>query len=169
SRILKIAGVYRSKLRDDLQGIEGDEIVRQHVEDFVSRMRPRNPGRHFLQVTILLYSRCGMYALPRPWSCVTHILCRMSSTLYKDDLSISLSTAYLFNYPTFRFTHLPVSLTISLSVFPCRAVITPPSPSPPAPALTLTVLSNFTLELQSISLLGSRAKLADVPKLHKLT
>lgn len=49
-----------------------------------------------------------------------------------------------------------------------QAVITPPSPSSPAPALTLAVLPNFTLELQSRSLLGSRAKLADVPKLHEL-
>jgi len=88
--------------------------------------------------------------------------------VYKDDLSISLSTAYLFNYPTIGFARLPVSLTISLSVFSCRAIITPPSPSSPAPALTLAVLPNFTLELQSRSLLGSRAKLADVPKLHEL-
>jgi maintenance of morphology protein 1 len=49
-----------------------------------------------------------------------------------------------------------------------QAVITPPSPSSLAPALTLAVLPNFTLELQSRSLLGSRAKLADVPKLHEL-
>jgi maintenance of morphology protein 1 len=40
--IFKLAGVYRSKLRDDIQGVEGDEIVRQRVEDFVNRMRP--PG-----------------------------------------------------------------------------------------------------------------------------
>ena len=39
-RIFKVAGVYRSKLRDDIQGVEGDEIVRQRVEDFVNRMRP---------------------------------------------------------------------------------------------------------------------------------
>src|SRR6266404_4455663 len=40
--------------------------------------------------------------------------------VYKDDLSISLSTAYLFNYPKTGFARLPVSLTISLSVFSCR-------------------------------------------------
>jgi maintenance of morphology protein 1 len=39
-RIFKVASVYRSKLRDDIQGVEGDEIVRQRVEDFVNRMRP---------------------------------------------------------------------------------------------------------------------------------
>ena len=39
---------------------------------------------------------------------------------YKDDISISLSTAYLFNYPMVGFARLPVSVTISLSVFACR-------------------------------------------------
>jgi maintenance of morphology protein 1 len=103
---------------------------------------------------------------------------------YKDNVSISVSTAYLFNYPTIGFARLPVSVTISLSVFACRVsrpyvlpvspsqplqvVITPPSYSSPIPALTLTMLPEFTLDLKSTSLLGSRAKLADVPKLHEL-
>jgi len=79
-----------------------------------------------------------------------------------------LSTAYLFNYPMVGFARLPVSVTISLSVFACRVVITPPSRTSPVPAITLTMLPNFTLDLKSTSLLGSRAKLADVPKLHEL-
>lgn len=36
----QVADVYRSKLRDDLQGIEGDEVLRRRVEDFVNLMRP---------------------------------------------------------------------------------------------------------------------------------
>jgi maintenance of morphology protein 1 len=51
--IFKLAGVYRSKLRDDIQGVEGDEIVRQRVEDFVNRMRP--PG---ILVSTSSMSRC---------------------------------------------------------------------------------------------------------------
>ena len=47
-------------------------------------------------------------------------------------------------------------------------VITPPPLSSPVPAFTLSMLPNFTLDLKSTSLLGSRAKLADVPKLHEL-
>lgn len=34
-----------------------------------------------------------------------------------DTLSLSLSTSYLFNYPTASFARLPISLTISLSQF----------------------------------------------------
>jgi maintenance of morphology protein 1 len=51
---------------------------------------------------------------------------------------------------------------------PLQVVITPPSRTSPVPAITLTMLPNFTLDLKSTSLLGSRAKLADVPKLHEL-
>ncbi|KAI9445035.1 hypothetical protein H4582DRAFT_1912867 [Lactarius indigo] len=150
--MLKIAGVYRSKLRDDLQGIEGDEIVRQRVEDFVNRMRPSGIldriQVHSVHLGVsapqLSNARSIPVTGPGPFER------NEFDMVYKDDLSISLSTAYLFNYPT------------------VRAVIIPPSPSSPAPALTLTVLPNFTLELQSRSLLGSRAKLADVPKLHEL-
>ncbi|KAH9016687.1 hypothetical protein EDB84DRAFT_1615689 [Lactarius hengduanensis] len=153
--------MYRSKLRDDLQGIEGDEIVRQRVEDFVNQMRPSGILVHSVRLGVsaqLSNARSIPVAGPGPFEC------NEFDMMYKDDLSISLSTAYLFNYPTFGFARLPISLTISLSVFSCRvsflmfsllaaliqaeqAVINPPSPSPPAPALTLTVLSNFTLEL----------------------
>ena len=36
----QVAEVYRSKLRDDLQGVEGDEVLRQRVEHFVNLVRP---------------------------------------------------------------------------------------------------------------------------------
>lgn len=38
----------------------------------------------------------------------------------------------------------------------------------PAPVLTLAIPPDFTLDLKTTSLMGSRAKLADVPKLHEL-
>lgn len=37
---IKILETYRSKLRDDLPGAEGDEVVRRKVEDFANKMRP---------------------------------------------------------------------------------------------------------------------------------
>lgn len=36
----QVADVYRSKLRDDLQSVEGDEVLRRRVEEFVNIMRP---------------------------------------------------------------------------------------------------------------------------------
>ncbi len=36
----QVADVYRSKLRDDLHGVQGDEVLCRRVEDFVNLMRP---------------------------------------------------------------------------------------------------------------------------------
>jgi len=47
-----------------------------------------------------------------------------------------------------------------------QIVLTPPSPA--SPTLTFALAPSFTLELHINSLLGSRAKLADVPKLHDM-
>ena len=49
-----------------------------------------------------------------------------------------------------------------------QLVITPPDPLSPNPFLTASLLPEFVLDLNITSLIGSRAKLADVPKLHEL-
>jgi len=49
-----------------------------------------------------------------------------------------------------------------------QVTLTPPSPSHPLPCLTLTLNPDFTLDLATTSLIGSRAKLSDVPKIHEL-
>lgn len=46
----QILETYRSKLRDDLPGAEGDEVVRRKAEEFANKMRPaallvRSPSR----------------------------------------------------------------------------------------------------------------------------
>ncbi|KAG5654756.1 ERMES complex subunit mmm1 [Sphagnurus paluster] len=46
--------------------------------------------------------------------------------------------------------------------------ITPPSLNSPSPVLTFSISPDFTLDLTTSSLMGSRAKLANVPKLHEL-
>jgi len=166
----QVADIYRSKLRDDLQGVEGDEVLRRRVEDFVNIMRPSG-----ILDRIQVHSVNLGVAAPHISNTRSRLVAGLGSlersefeVTYKDNISISLSTAYLFNYPTIGFARLPISVTISLSVFSCCAVITPPPLSSPVPAFTLTMLPNFTLDLKSTSLLGSRAKLADVPKLHEL-
>lgn len=105
--------------------------------------------------------------------------------IYTDTASISFSTSVLFNYPFPCFARLPVSLTLSLSVFSSKVrrsssvcnsllthtsqiVLTPPRPTSHIPALTFALAPSFTLDLRISSLLGSRAKLADVPKLHDM-
>ena len=51
---------------------------------------------------------------------------------------------------------------------PRQVTLIPPDPLSTNPTLTVSLQPNFTLELNTTSLMGSRAKLADVPKLHEL-
>jgi maintenance of morphology protein 1 len=167
----QVAEVYRSKLRNDQSGPEGDEIARQRIEDYVNRMRP--PG--FLDY-IKIYSVNLGASAPRLSNARSnpeeaHLKEPPNTEVdlrYTDTLSVSLSTSYLFNYPMTSFARLPISLTISLSLFQASIILTPPSPTSPVPVLTIAIPPDFTLDLKTTSLMGSRAKLADVPKLHEL-
>ncbi|OBZ78975.1 Maintenance of mitochondrial morphology protein 1 [Grifola frondosa] len=169
----QVMQAYRVKLRDDLPGAEGDEVARQRIEDFANKMRP--PG--FLDHIKVHSVDLGISA---PRLSRAHVKRHLSSAsdpemefdmTYVDSLSISLSTSVLFNYPFPSFARLPVSLTISLSIFSSSILLTPPHPHSPHPTVTFTLPSphtDFTLDLRTTSLLGSRAKLEDVPKLHEL-
>ena len=44
----------------------------------------------------------------------------------------------------------------------------PPDPNSQNPTLTISLLPDFVLDLKTSSLMGSRAKPADVPKLHEM-
>ncbi|KAF5337107.1 hypothetical protein D9611_003323 [Ephemerocybe angulata] len=168
----QIVDVYRSKLRDDLPGIEGDEVARQRIEDFANKIRPAG----FLD-------QIKIHSVDLGVSAPTLFNARIRQgeptdpplpqetefdAVYQDTLSISLSTSYLFNYPTSSFARMPISLTISLSQFKSSMCITPPAAGSAAPVLTLNISPNFVLDLTTTSLMGSRAKLANVPKLHEL-
>ncbi|KAG6842528.1 ERMES complex subunit mmm1 [Blastosporella zonata] len=166
----QVVDVYRSKLRDDTAGPEGDEIARKRIEDYANKIRPVGFLDH-----IKIHSVDLGVAAPRLRdACLNsqespNILTEIHfETTYTDTISISLSTSYLFNYPMTSFARLPVSLTISLSQFKSSISILPPPPDSPAPVLTFSISPNFTLDLTTTSLMGSRAKLANVPKLHEL-
>ncbi|TFY72893.1 hypothetical protein EVG20_g118 [Dentipellis fragilis] len=165
----QVVEAYRSKLRNDCSGPEGDELARVKVEEFANRMRPVG-----IFDTIHVHSIDLGCAAPRLSNAKSpagkgDMPAETEFDLtYRDTVSVSLSTAYLFNYPKSAFARLPVSLTISLSLFASRVVLTPPSPTSPAPAVTISIPPTFTLDLETKSLLGSRAILADVPKLHEL-
>ena len=46
--------------------------------------------------------------------------------------------------------------------------LVPPNRADPSPSIVISLDPDFTLELNTTSLLGSRAKLADVPKIHEM-
>ncbi|KAJ7783439.1 maintenance of mitochondrial morphology protein 1 [Mycena maculata] len=166
----QVVEVYRFKLRDGLSGAEGDEVARKRIEDYANKIRP--PG--FLDHINIHSIDLGVSA-PRlanaqikRQNCSEPLSEVEVDVSYTDTVSIALSTSYLFNYPMPSFARLPVSLTISLSLFKSSIVITPPSPTSAAPEVTVTIQPDFTLDLITTSLMGSRAKLANVPKLHEL-
>ncbi|GAA5909141.1 ERMES complex subunit MMM1 [Sporobolomyces salmoneus] len=107
---------------------------------------------------------------------------------YTDKVSLSLSTRVVMNFPRPRFAVLPVSLSLTLQRFSGTVTIELPtptttvSPEPPSssdgapapshphqhPSIHLSLHPDFTLDLSTSSLLGSRAKLEDVPKVEQL-
>ncbi|EPT04231.1 hypothetical protein FOMPIDRAFT_1021931 [Fomitopsis schrenkii] len=168
----QVVDSYRVRLRDGRSGAAGDEVARKRVEDFANTVRP--PGFldpiqvHSVDLGISAPRLSRARQKPTIQNADPAIELDMD---YVDTVSISLSTSVLFNYPFSSFARLPVSLTISLSLFSATIRLTPPHPHSPHPTLTVALPSpdtDFTLNLQIKSLMGSRAKLADVPKLHEL-
>ncbi|RPD63041.1 maintenance of mitochondrial morphology protein 1 [Lentinus tigrinus ALCF2SS1-6] len=169
----QVLEAYRVKLRNGLTGTEGDEIARQRVEEFANKMRPAGLLDYIKVHSVDLGSsapRLSRARVRRELSLGSdpEIDYDMS---YMDTASISISTSVLFNYPFPSFARLPVSLTISLSLFASSVRLTPPHPNSPHPTITFTLPaphSDFTLDIKTTSLMGSRAKLEDVPKVHEL-
>ncbi|KAI5479368.1 dimethylaniline monooxygenase (N-oxide forming) [Pseudohyphozyma bogoriensis] len=95
---------------------------------------------------------------------------------YTDHVSLSISTCLLVNFPRPRFAVLPISLGLTLERFSGTVTVELPSPLPPSPSsigsthptVHFSLHPDFTLDLSTTSLLGSRAKLQDVPKVEQL-
>ncbi|GAA6048039.1 hypothetical protein NBRC10513_003716 [Rhodotorula toruloides] len=104
---------------------------------------------------------------------------------YTDTVVLSVSTRVVMNFPRPRFAVLPVSLSITLERFsgtvtvelpplstPTPSLVPSPAPDTPPrhahPTVHLSLHPDFDLVLSTSSLLGSRAKLQDVPKVEQL-
>ncbi|GAA5858255.1 hypothetical protein JCM8547_004622 [Rhodosporidiobolus lusitaniae] len=103
---------------------------------------------------------------------------------YSDRVSLSVSTRVVMNFPRPRFAILPVSLSLTLERFSGTLTVELPHPSSSSttsatdahghphahahPTLHLSLHPDFDLVLRTSSLLGSRAKLQDVPKVEQL-
>ncbi|CAE6469400.1 unnamed protein product [Rhizoctonia solani] len=161
---------YREELKGNLQGGAGDEAARARIEKWANATLQSDIMDNITIHSVDLGTSAPRISEARlvpdlndPNGFVAE--CNLS---YIDSVSVSLSTSVLFNYPMPMFARLPVSLTLSLSLFSGNATIKPPSPTAIAPSVTLTLSPHFHLELRTTSLLGSRAKLADVPKIHQM-
>lgn len=88
---------------------------------------------------------------------------------YSDHISLSIDTKVFVNFPKPRFAILPVSLGMTLARFTATVTLELPVENLGAPpSLYLSLLPDFTLDLQTSSLIGSTAKLQDIPKVEQL-
>ncbi|BGP21226.1 mitochondrial outer membrane protein Mmm1 [Rhodotorula toruloides] len=103
---------------------------------------------------------------------------------YSDTVVLAVSTRVVMNFPRPRFAVLPVSLSVTLERFsgivtvelpplstPTPSLVPPTTETPPRhahPTVHLSLHPDFDLVLSTSSLLGSRAKLQDVPKVEQL-
>lgn len=167
----QIIDVYRAKLQNGLTGLEGIEVARQRIEAYANTIRPRNFLDHITVHAVDLgnsapqLSNAQSVDASEARDALPYVKFDMS---YSDTISVSVSTTYLFNYPMSSFARLPVSLTISLSRFESSITLSAPSPADAVPVLSISLPPDFTLILKTTSLMGSRAMLKDVPKLHDL-
>ena len=112
----------------------------------------------------------------------------------KDMMQIAISTRLVLNHPRPLTAILPVKLSVALRRFEgtlSLAFIAPPTPTPPESTsnvrpptaqaddeqdagdangarLEIALLPDYTLDLEIRSLIGSRSKLEDVPKVREL-
>lgn len=97
---------------------------------------------------------------------------------YSDHITLAIETKVVVNFPTARFAVLPISLGLTLkqlsatimTEIPPIAIPLPTNSDPiaPSPAILMSLDPDFTLSMSTTSLLGSRAKLQDIPKIEQL-
>ncbi|KAI9832526.1 MAG: ERMES complex subunit mmm1 [Sarea resinae] len=88
-----------------------------------------------------------------------------------DFITLGLETKLLMNYPKPLVAVLPVALAVSVVRFSGTLSISfiPSSPRGPSPtALAFSFLDDYRLDLSVRSLVGSRSRLQDVPKIAEL-
>ncbi|KAL1925783.1 uncharacterized protein VTP21DRAFT_666 [Calcarisporiella thermophila] len=86
---------------------------------------------------------------------------------YADEITISLDTRVLVNWPKPCVAALPVSLTLSVVKFSATMTLEFVS-TPPDRYLVISLLPDFDIEFSVGSAIGSRTRLTDVPKVTEL-
>ncbi|KAI9632331.1 uncharacterized protein MKK02DRAFT_40635 [Dioszegia hungarica] len=156
--------------RNDLLSAGGEEGARVKVEKWLN---PESGAMSWLDpIKVTSISLGTSYPLfsnarIRPADGQGHLRAEIDMD-YSDAVSLSLSTAVLVNFPRPRFAVLPVSLGVELAAIGGTLSVQIHDPVEGRQHLHACLLPDFHLNLKTTSLLGSRAKLQDIPKLEQL-
>lgn len=87
-----------------------------------------------------------------------------------DTITLAIETTILLNYPSPAFVTLPIGLGVTIARFAGTLSIAfiPPAEKVTSSTMTFTLENDFALELSVRSLIGSRSRLQDVPKISQL-
>ncbi|WVR04050.1 hypothetical protein IAU60_001049 [Kwoniella sp. DSM 27419] len=156
--------------RNDLLSANGEEGARQRIESWLNPVGTKLSWLDPIEVTSLSLGNAYPIlsnARIRPADGQGRIRAEIDVD-YLDSLSLSLSTAVLVNFPRPRFAVLPVSLGVELISIGGTLSIRLHEPTNERQHVHVSLLPDFHLNLKTTSLLGSRAKLQDIPKLEQL-
>ncbi|AFR98984.1 mitochondrial outer membrane protein [Cryptococcus neoformans C23] len=156
--------------RNDLLSEGGEEGARQRVEGWLN---PKGENLSWLDpIDVTSLSLGTSYPLLsnariRPADGQGRLRAEIDVD-YLDSLSMTLSTAVLINFPKPRFAVLPVTLGVELVSIGGTMSVQLHEPIEDRQHIHANLLPDFHLNLKVTSLLGSRAKLQDIPKLEQL-
>ncbi|WVW79738.1 hypothetical protein I302_101708 [Kwoniella bestiolae CBS 10118] len=156
--------------RNDLLSANGEEGARQRIEKWLNPTGKNLSWLDPIEVTSLSLGKAYPLlsnARIRPADGQGRIRAEIDVD-YLDSISLSLSTAVLVNFPRPRFAVLPVSLGVELVSIGGTLSVQLHEPVDERQHIHVSLLPDFHLNLKTTSLLGSRAKLQDIPKLEQL-
>ncbi|WVF66802.1 hypothetical protein IAT40_001544 [Kwoniella sp. CBS 6097] len=156
--------------RNDLLSANGEEGARQRIEKWLNPVGSKLSWLDPIEVTSLSLGNAFPLlsnAKIRPADGQGKIRAEIDVD-YLDSISLSLSTAVLVNFPRPRFAVLPVSLGVELVSIGGTLSVQLHEPVDERQHVHASLLPDFHLNLKTTSLLGSRAKLQDIPKLEQL-
>ncbi|WWC59991.1 uncharacterized protein I303_102554 [Kwoniella dejecticola CBS 10117] len=156
--------------RNDLLSANGEEGARQRIEKWLNPVGSNLSWLDPIEVTSLSLGKAYPLlsnARIRPADGQGRIRAEIDVD-YLDSISLSLSTAVLVNFPRPRFAVLPVSLGVELVSIGGTLSVQLHQPIEERQHIHVSLLPDFHLNLKITSLLGSRAKLQDIPKLEQL-
>lgn len=87
-----------------------------------------------------------------------------------DTITLAIETTLILNYPSPAFVRLPVALGVTIARFAgtLSLAFIPPADKNTSTTMTFTLQPDFALEVSIRSLIGSRSRLQDIPKISQL-